>query len=297
MRDGVETGDLMPEAGPMPSVADALLDWLAAVWKAPGPILGPLVGRPGYTLPDLAGLSVFELRSGSPIEKIDIKARIGGSGNFLVAPAGWQPARRLSITVHEKAKNCILVIGPDANFSGDVNFYAERGAIIIGGGMKRICSLAINLWSDDCAVFWGQKATSNSAKIIVDGEAGRVTIGDDCMFSGGVMIRTSDRHAIISMDTEEMINLPANVVLEPRVWLGTGVTVLKGVRIGFGTVVGTQSIVTRDVGRFSVAAGQPARVLQTGVGWSRRDTPERGLAQRLRASEAQLDPWSTPAGI
>ncbi len=45
-------------------------------------------------------------------------------------------------------------------------------------------------------------------------------------------------------------------------WLGFDVVVLKGVTIGRGAVVGARSVVTRDVPAWTVAAGNPARVVR-----------------------------------
>jgi maltose O-acetyltransferase len=63
----------------------------------------------------------------------------------------------------------------------------------------------------------------------------------------------------------------APIIIEADAWLGTGVIVLPGVRIGRGAVVGALSVVTRDVPPLHVVAGQPAktiRVLTPPAGWS-----------------------------
>lgn len=63
----------------------------------------------------------------------------------------------------------------------------------------------------------------------------------------------------------------APIIIEEDVWLGAGVVVLPGVRIGRGAVVGAMSVVTRDVPPLNVVAGQPARtvrVLTPPPGWS-----------------------------
>jgi acetyltransferase-like isoleucine patch superfamily enzyme len=54
-----------------------------------------------------------------------------------------------------------------------------------------------------------------------------------------------------------------DTVVEDDVWLGAGVTVLDGVRIGRGAVVGAGAVVTKDIPPYSVAVGIPARVM----GW------------------------------
>lgn len=45
-------------------------------------------------------------------------------------------------------------------------------------------------------------------------------------------------------------------------WLTTSVTVLEGVSIGHGSVIGARSVVTRDIPPFSIAAGNPCKVIK-----------------------------------
>jgi acetyltransferase-like isoleucine patch superfamily enzyme len=56
------------------------------------------------------------------------------------------------------------------------------------------------------------------------------------------------------------VDLP--VVVEDDVWMGARVTVLKGVTIGCGSVIGAGSVVTKSIPQYSVAAGNPCRVLR-----------------------------------
>jgi acetyltransferase-like isoleucine patch superfamily enzyme len=51
------------------------------------------------------------------------------------------------------------------------------------------------------------------------------------------------------------------IIIGDEVWLGFGVVVLDGVRIGNGAVVGAGSVVTHDVPDGAVVHGIPARVL------------------------------------
>ncbi len=52
------------------------------------------------------------------------------------------------------------------------------------------------------------------------------------------------------------------IIVGEDAWLGTGVTVLSGVRIGRGAVVGAGSVVVRDIPDYAIAAGVPARVIK-----------------------------------
>ena len=57
------------------------------------------------------------------------------------------------------------------------------------------------------------------------------------------------------------------VIIEDNVWLGYGVKVLKGVRIGKNSLIGANSVVTKDVPEGSIVAGNPARIISTLDDW------------------------------
>lgn len=53
-----------------------------------------------------------------------------------------------------------------------------------------------------------------------------------------------------------------DVVIGNDVWLGSGCTIMSGVKIGDGAVIGARSVVTRDVPPYTVAAGNPAKIVK-----------------------------------
>ena len=52
------------------------------------------------------------------------------------------------------------------------------------------------------------------------------------------------------------------IVIEDKVWIGINATILPGVRIGYGAIVGAGSVVTRDVPPLTIVAGNPARIIK-----------------------------------
>ena len=54
----------------------------------------------------------------------------------------------------------------------------------------------------------------------------------------------------------------APVVIENDCWLGVNAVILKGVRIGHHSIIGANSVVTKDVPPCSIVAGIPARVIR-----------------------------------
>ena len=92
-----------------------------------------------------------------------------------------------------------------------------------------------------------------------------ILIGDRVMFGPQVMLIGGDHDL---SNTEVPLRFapappsPPPIVIEDDAWIGSRVTILKGVRIGHGAVVGAASLVTRDVPPRSIAVGNPCRVVR-----------------------------------
>ena len=52
------------------------------------------------------------------------------------------------------------------------------------------------------------------------------------------------------------------IVIEDDVWIGAKVTILKGIHIGKGAIVGAAAVVTKDVPSYAIVAGNPSRVIK-----------------------------------
>lgn len=90
-----------------------------------------------------------------------------------------------------------------------------------------------------------------------------VEIGDSALIADDVYISDFDhRFDDLTTPIKDQGILKSRVRIERDVWLGTKVTVCRGVMIGEGTVVGANAVVTKDLPAFSVAVGVPARVIK-----------------------------------
>lgn len=54
-----------------------------------------------------------------------------------------------------------------------------------------------------------------------------------------------------------------SVVIEDKVWIGINATILPGVKIGYGAIIGANSVVSKDVPPMTVVAGNPARIIKS----------------------------------
>jgi acetyltransferase-like isoleucine patch superfamily enzyme len=91
-----------------------------------------------------------------------------------------------------------------------------------------------------------------------------VEIGEHCMLANGCFVsdanhRFDDPHKPITWQGFESKG-PTRI--GDNCWLGIGVVVTSGVTIGERSVIGANSVVTRDIPSHSIAAGSPARVLR-----------------------------------
>jgi acetyltransferase-like isoleucine patch superfamily enzyme len=90
-----------------------------------------------------------------------------------------------------------------------------------------------------------------------------VEIGDSALIADGVYVSDFDhRFDDLTTAIKDQGITKSRVRIERDVWLGTKVTVCRGVLIGEGTVVGANAVVTKDLPAFSVAVGVPARVIK-----------------------------------
>jgi acetyltransferase-like isoleucine patch superfamily enzyme len=92
----------------------------------------------------------------------------------------------------------------------------------------------------------------------------RITIGSHCMFANYCFVADADhRYDDASVPvTWQGMETKGPVTIEDNCWFGTNCVVTGGVTIGERTVVGANSVVTRDLPGGVIAAGAPARIIR-----------------------------------
>ena len=130
----------------------------------------------------------------------------------------------------------------------------------------------------------GQRTHLHQEIIIETGEGGSLIIGEDthiqprCQFSaykGSIKIGSNVQIApfcafypynhkfeVNKTIKDQSLSTKGDIVIEDDAWIGFGVIVLDGVRIGKGAVIGAGSVVRDSMPDYSIAAGIPARVVK-----------------------------------
>lgn len=100
----------------------------------------------------------------------------------------------------------------------------------------------------------------------------KIEIGEDCLLSTEITLRTHDAHHIFDMDTHQRVNSPKDILIRDNVWIGYRVILLGGADIGKGSVVGANSVTSGKFGSHKIIVGAPARVIRENICWSRENT-------------------------
>ena len=105
----------------------------------------------------------------------------------------------------------------------------------------------------------GENFYSNYNCTILD--CAKVTIGNNVMFAPNVSLFTAG-HPIHSEPRNEGIEYAFPITIGDNVWIGGNVVVNPGVSIGENCVIGSGSVVTKDIPANSIAVGNPCRVIK-----------------------------------
>lgn len=144
-----------------------------------------------------------------------------------------------------------LKVGSNTQVMGQLIVHTHGGSILIG---------------EDCYIGVNSRVWSSS----------EIIIGDRVLISHGVNIMDSNSHSIsaekrFSHTRETFIkgNYPEIVEdvqsrpihIADDVWIGFNATVLKGVSIGRGAIIGACAVITKDVPEFCIAVGNPQKII------------------------------------
>lgn len=123
-------------------------------------------------------------------------------------------------------------------------------------GINHPCQIAVE---EKASLTIGDRVGMSGVSIYA---AEKITIGNDVLLGANSRVYDTDFHPLSAAERlASKSPATAAVEIHDAVWLGAGVTVLKGVTIGARTVVAAGSIVTKDLPADSLAAGIPARVI------------------------------------
>lgn len=105
-------------------------------------------------------------------------------------------------------------------------------------------SIGERCFIQQCCTFFGRGGIEIGNDVFIGPKVNLITINHD--------VNPDNRSATYGQ----------KIVIEDKVWIGINSTILPGVRIGYGAIVGAGSVVTKNVEPMTIVAGNPARVIK-----------------------------------
>lgn len=99
------------------------------------------------------------------------------------------------------------------------------------------------------------------------GAINKIVIGNNVLIGSNVLITDhshgyNDISDIIEIPIKRKLYSKGPVVIDDNVWIGENASILPNVHIGKNSIIGANSVVVKDIPPFSIAAGNPARVIK-----------------------------------
>ena len=161
----------------------------------------------------------------------------------------------------------------------DVIFHIEGDDHLIQIGNNVAFNIAGSIWFEDHqgTLTIGDDSTFENVHLAVTEPHSTLTIGQDCMFSYDIDVRTGDSHSVIVSEENKRTNYAENISFGDHVWVASHCVILKGSIIGSNSIIGTRSVVTKPFPQDGVVvAGNPAKIIKEGINWKRERVYDQG---------------------
>ncbi|MGD7049707.1 acyltransferase [Rossellomorea marisflavi] len=173
----------------------------------------------------------------------NVDLKITGSNNKIIIGEG---AKLQNLLIHIRGSNNIISIGKETEIIGHILLKGKRQSITVGN------------------------RTTFKNVYLLSQEGKDIEIGENCMFSYDIAVRTTDAHSVMDLETNERLNNAKDVKVGNHVWVAASVLLSKGAIIPDDCIVGARSVVTKPFEEpHCTIAGSPAKVVKKGVTWSR----------------------------
>jgi len=180
---------------------------------------------------------------------------------ILARLKGIQIDSHSSISISALKKN---LINHDKDKKKIIIKRSELGNVILGEGSKLngvVCNGNIQI---------GRFVSINGPATRISAHKNKIEIGDFTSIASNVVIQEHSHNKdrltsyyifsnLFRSKSQDEIVSKGSIKIEEDVWIGSNVTILSGVKIGRGSVIGAGSVVTKNVPRYSIVVGNPAK--------------------------------------
>jgi len=172
---------------------------------------------------------------------------IDTTSKIIMMPKSYLGINQVNIQ-RGKVKPCTLWLsnGSELICNGSFTMFEGSAIVVVNGGRLVL----------------GDRSYMNESLIQC---ASSVTVGNNCAIAGGVLIQDTDFHTVIENGIDKINAKP--IFISDNVWICANATILKGVKIGKGSIIAAGAVVTKDVPANCIVAGNPAKIIKTNISW------------------------------
>lgn len=183
----------------------------------------------------------------------------GGDNTVLSIPKMMDDAK-----IYIRGTGNILVCEDGVTLSGIIDFKGNDSVVYLSKN-RYTYKLDLIMWGGSTC-YIGKNNYFNRRLAAVISERRSFIVGDDCLFSREVWVRTADPHLMYDIETSRRLNPSKDVLVGDHVWIGQRTMLLKGSRMGSGSVLAAGAIASgKAYSSNAVYGGIPAKKISSDI--------------------------------
>lgn len=193
--------------------------------------------------------------------------KLTGLVNLLKLSSLFLPKGRVVFQKHKKGKLHIqgkFIFGYSLFRSTKLEsrlYIGENANLFINGSVDIGYGSDIELFNNSELILSDGVASNIGLTVIC---ANKITIGKNVKIGRNVTIRDNNGGHYIN---RQGYKNSKPIVIEDKVWLCEGCTIMSGVKIGEGAIIGANALVTRNVPAHAMVVGNPAQIVDQNILW------------------------------
>lgn len=170
-------------------------------------------------------------------------------------------------SIHFYGQNNYIIFGDGASLEGSIIKFRQDNSLVYIDSQTSPLKLNIELGFNS-SIYIGKNIVTAASVHLAASESSSIIIGDECIIGGNVKIWATDFHPIYSISDNSRQNPGESILIGDHVWIGNTVSLLKGCKIGSGSIIGHKSLCSRLTAESnSLYAGVPAKKIKDGIFW------------------------------
>lgn len=155
-----------------------------------------------------------------------------------------------------------IKIGISSSFEKNsrLKVFGNNGKIHIGKKFSIGYNSEIYSWNNEILI-GNNTSINDNCKIY-----GNIVIGSNCLFASNIYLSSGSHNFKIDpflpiKDQDRLSDNNEQIIIEDDCWIGFGVVVMQGIYIGKGAVIGSNTVITKDILPYTVNGGIPNKII------------------------------------